>query len=165
VQRTDAGFTAWYEGQPPGSNLRGDLGVAMSTDGLSWRKYDDPATTAASLAESDPVIARGICGGGTEQAVFQPQVEIAREGGYIGMFGGYGASREHMDVFGAVSPDGIHWSCGTPEPLIRFSGIPNSQGIHTIGSFPLGDGRIALVLESLGAGHSDLWLATVRLLD
>ena len=111
------------------------------------------------------MIARGICGGVTAQAVFQPQVEVARAGGFIGVFGGYGASREHMDVFGAVSTDGSHWSCGTPEPLIRFGGIPNSQGIHTIASFPLGDGRIGLVLESLGDGQSNLWLATVRLLD
>ena len=47
VLQTDDEFLAWYEGQPPGSNLRGDLGLATSADGLSWRKYDDPTTTAA----------------------------------------------------------------------------------------------------------------------
>jgi hypothetical protein len=106
------------------------------------------------------VVKRGICGGGTSQAVFQPQVEVVRDG-YAMVFGGFGASVDRMDVFGAVSSDGVRWTCGTPEALLRTSGIPNSQGIHSLASFPLGDGRIGLVVESLGEDHSDLWLATV----
>lgn len=165
VQRTDTGYAAWFEGSPPGASIRGDLGLATSADGLAWHKFDDPATTTASLAESDPVIPRGLCGAGTAQAVFQPQVEIGRAGGYLAAFGGFAASREQMDVFGAVSVDGIHWTCGSPEALLTRGGIPNSQGIHTIASMPLGDGRVALLVESLGDGRSDIWLATITQLD
>jgi hypothetical protein len=163
VQRTEAGFAGWYEGSPPGFSLRGDLGYATSADGLTWQKHDDPSTTSAERAQSDPVVRRGICGVGTSLAVFQPQVELAPDG-YVMVFGGFGRSREQMDLFGAVSRDGVEWTCGTPEALLRPGGIPGGQGIHTIASFPYGDGRIGVLIESLGEGHSDIWLATVRLL-
>jgi hypothetical protein len=163
VQPTASGFAAWYEGSPPGFSLRGDLGLATS-DGLAWQKHDDPATTSTGFAASDPVVRRGICGIGTSLAVFQPQVELAPDG-YAMVFGGFGRSREQMDLFGAVSGDGISWTCGTPEALLRPSGIPDSQGIHTIASFPMGDERYGLLIESLGEAHSDIWFATVRLLD
>ena len=161
VQATDAGFAAWYEGQSPGSGLRGDLGYASSQDGLSWTKFDDPTTTEEALAESDPVVRRGVCGPGTERALFQPQVETT-PGGYQMVFGGFGSSSERMALFGAVSTDGARWGCATPEPLLDAQAIPRSQGIHSIASFPLGDGRVAIIVESLGASHSDLWLATVE---
>jgi len=163
VQPTASGFAAWYEGSPPGFSLRGDLGLATSADGLAWEKHDDPATTSTAFAASDPVIRRGICGIGTSLAVFQPQVELAPDG-YAMVFGGFGRSREEMDLFGAVSRDGIAWTCGTPEALLVPDGIPDSQGIHTIASFPMGNGGYGLVIESLGDAHSDLWLATVRLI-
>ena len=165
VQRTPAGFAAWYEGQTPGSTLRGDIGYATSTDGLVWQKYDDPATTVTGFAQSDPVVRRDICGRGTSRAVYQPQVEVGPGGGYVMVFGGFGGSGDRMDLFGAVSADGIHWDCGTPEALLKTDGIPNSEMIHTIASFPLGDGRMGLIIESLGNARSDLWYATIRLLD
>ena len=31
-------------------------GMATSADGTSWTKYDDPGTTEAPFAESDPVL-------------------------------------------------------------------------------------------------------------
>ena len=164
VQRTGSGFAAWYEGQPPGFNLRGDLGYATSTEGLTWEKFDDAATTAPELAESDPVVRRGLCGVGTSMAVYQPQVELAGDG-YLMVFGGFGASGERMDLFGALSTAGTHWTCGTPEPLLQASGIPGSQGIHTIASLPLGDGRVGILVESLGERRSDIWLAEVTPAD
>lgn len=161
VLRTDRGYAAWYEGSPPGNSLRGDLGYASSTDGLTWQKYNDPATTSEQLAASDPAVHRGICGNGTSLALFQPHVERDSRG-YAMVFGGFGRSRSEMDLFGAVSDDGIHWSCGAPTALLRPEDIPGSEGTHTFTAFPLGDGRIGLLIEVLGEGHSDIWLATVE---
>lgn len=164
VLRTDAGFAAWYEGSPPGSTVRGHIGYASSTDGLTWQKYDDPATTTAELAQSDPVLRTGVCGHDTSVALFQPHVERGGDR-YDMVFGGFGRSRNEMDLFGAVSSDGIAWTCGTPAALLKTSDIPGSEGIHTFASFPFEDGRIGLLIESLGPGHSDIWLATVEPLD
>lgn len=160
VLPTEDGFAMWYEGEPPGSSNRGDIGLAASTDGLGWTKHDDAATTAAPFAASDPVIRTGICGDSTAVAVEQPQVERAGDG-FVALFGGYGAEPQTMGVFGAVSDDGRTWRCGGAEPLLSGSALAGGEGIHTIASLPLGDGRIGLVAESLSSDHSELWWATV----
>jgi hypothetical protein len=162
VQRHDGEYLLWYEGEPPGSSNRGDIGLATSTDGLTWTKLDDPATTDPPFAESDPVIATGICGPGTAVAVEQPQVERLGDR-FVAVFGGYGAGEPSMGVWAAVSADGRDWQCATPEQLLTGSDIPGGQGIHTMASVPLADGRMGLILESLGSGSSELWWATVEL--
>ncbi len=160
VLRTDDGFAMWFEGEPPGSSSRGDIGLATSTDGLAWTKLDDPGTTSAPFAASDPVITTGVCGPATSIAVEQPQVERIGEG-YVALFGGFGPGNEWMDVFGAVSDDGRTWRCGGSEPLLAGSALADGEGIHSIASIALGDGRIGLIAESLITDHSELWWATV----
>jgi hypothetical protein len=32
----DDGFSMWFEGEPPGSSIRGEIGLATSADGLTW---------------------------------------------------------------------------------------------------------------------------------
>ena len=160
VHPTAGGYALWYEGQGPGNGIRGDIGFATSSDGLAWTKFDDPATTDTALAGSDPVMHRGLCGPGSALAVYQPQVEVI-PGGYLGVFGAWASGRETMDLFGATSADGRAWRCGSETPILRAEDVPGSQGIHTIASMPLADGRVGLLLESLGDAHSDLWLATV----
>ena len=161
VQRTEDGYLAWYEGQPPGRSLRGDIGLATSTDGRTWRKADDASTADVAFAESDPVIRKGICGAGTEASVFQAQVERLGDR-FMGTIGGFRAGREAMDIYGIVSDDGFTWRCGGETPLLRFEDIPDSEGIHTIASMPLDDGSFALLIESLAGTRSELWLATVE---
>jgi hypothetical protein len=160
VQPTEDGFLAWFEGQPPGRNLRGDIGLATSTDGLTWRKSDDATTTDGAFAESDPVVSRGICGAGTAAAVAQPSVERLGDG-WVMVFGGHRQGRDEMDLYGALSDDGLTWRCAGGTPLLRFEDIPGSQGIHPIASMPMSDGSIGIIVESLRGNRSELWLATV----
>jgi hypothetical protein len=162
VLRTDDGFAMWFEGEPPGSSVRGDIGLATSADGLTWTKHDDPATTAAPFAASDPVLPAGTCGAATSAAVEQPQVERVGER-YVALFGGFGPGGGMMDVFGAVSDDGRTWQCGTPEPILRSSALGAGEGLHTIATVPLADGGIGLIAESIVTDHSELWWATVTL--
>lgn len=147
----DGRYLLWYEGEAPGSGLRGDIGLARSDDGLAW------------LKAPEPVIPHGICGGGTELAVEQPQVEHLGDGFVAFFVGGSGTTGGRAEIYAATSPDGVSWSCDSQAPVFRDSEIPNSQGIHTMASTPLGDGRIGLVFESLGDGSSTLFLATVEL--
>jgi hypothetical protein len=159
VLRTDDGFAMWFEGEPPGSSLRGDIGLATSPDGLAWTKHDDPATSDAPFVASDPVLATGTCGAPTSVAVEQPQVERVGER-YVALFGGFGPGGEVMDVHGAVSDDGRAWQCGNAAPIVPSSAL-GGGGIHTIASLPLADGRIGLIAETIVADHSELWWADV----
>ena len=149
VHRTADGYALWYEGQAPGSTIRGDVGYATSADGLAWQKVPDP------------VIRRGICGPGTTQAIFQPEVRAARAGGLLAVFAAFAPGRETTDLFGATSVDGIDWRCGSETPILRPTDIPGSEGIHTIASMELADGRTELIIESLGPARSELWSAVV----
>jgi hypothetical protein len=162
VQRAGDEYLLWYEGEPPGSSLRGDVGLATSPDGLAWTKFDDPATADPPFAESDPVLATGICGPGTSVAIEQPQVEVLGDA-FVALFGGFGAGQDWMSVWAAVGADGRAWRCATPESLLSDADIPGSQGIHTMASVPLAGGRIGLILESLVTDRSELWWATVEL--
>jgi hypothetical protein len=160
VLRTGDGFAMWYEGEPPGSSNRGDIGFAASTDGLSWSKADDPATAEPPFASSDPVLPTSICGPSTSVAVEQAQVEHAGDG-YVALFGGFAAPDSMMAIHGAVGDDGRAWRCGTPEPLLTGDMLGGGDGIHTIATVPLEDGRIGLIAESLVTDHSELWWADV----
>ena len=152
VARRGGEWLAWYEGQPPGSEARGDIGFATSADGLAWTK------------RSEPVIGRGICGEGTRLAVQQPQVE-ALGGGFVGLFGAYRAPRTPMAVYGATTEDGEQWECASLAPLVRDADIPSSRGIHTIASIPLDDETIGVFIESLSLDRSEIWLATLTAVD
>lgn len=164
VQRVGDEYAMWYEGEGPGRSIRGDIGLATSADGLTWTKFDDPATTDARRATSDPVIPTGICGPETAMAVEEVQVERGPNG-LVALFFGTGAS-ETTGIFGAVSTDGRAWQCGSPTALLVASDIADGALLHTMTSVPLGDGRVGLIIESITGGragqHSDLWWATVE---
>jgi hypothetical protein len=52
VHVTDEGFVMYYDGC---CNAGHNFGLAKSEDGITWTKYDDPATTERAFEESDPV--------------------------------------------------------------------------------------------------------------
>jgi hypothetical protein len=75
---------------------------------------------------------------------------------------GVGHAGEHNGP-GAVWPSRSDLSQCAAAPILETADIPGSQGIHTIASLRLDDGTIALIVESLGDKHSDLWLATMAI--
>lgn len=57
VLRSGDGYVLYYTaGEDYLVPLPRFVGMATSPDGIHWTKYDDPATTAAPYAESDPVM-------------------------------------------------------------------------------------------------------------
>jgi hypothetical protein len=90
---------------PPGvHNFR--IGMATSTDGINWIKYDDLSTTTAPYAESDPVLMPGSMGNWDDYAVWQPSV-IKRDSVYEMFYLGHTLITAGIGY--ANSSDGINW--------------------------------------------------------
>jgi predicted GH43/DUF377 family glycosyl hydrolase len=60
VIATEDGYIMYYTGGPDQTEpVRWMCGMASSSDGINWTKYDDPNTTEAPFAESDPILQPG----------------------------------------------------------------------------------------------------------
>ena len=65
-------------------------------------------------------------------------------------------------VSAATSADGVAWECAGAGPVLERTDVPGSQGLHTIELFERSSGP-TLLIESLGDGSSDVWLAELAL--
>lgn len=92
------------------------FGLATSPDGVTWAKYDDPATPDAPYAESDPVLHLGEEGAWDAGLVHQPRV-VQTPDGWVMFYRGSKPRMPGSTGLGyATSSDGIHWA--------RFGGNP-----------------------------------------
>jgi hypothetical protein len=157
VIRTEAGYLMLYSGVGSIQRETGSIGLATSADGIVWTKHDDPATSDAEHAESDPVVEPGLCGSFDTRAVHQPRL-VPRGDRLILAYAGYAgtvASRAGIGL--AVSEDAaLTWSCAWPSPALDPTGLP-SGNVHTLVAFPRGD-RLAVMVEWLAGGGTDVWL-------
>jgi hypothetical protein len=93
------------------------IGMAVSKDGVNWKKYNDPLTIEHPFAESDPVFMTGEKGEWDEKNVWMANVSKYKKG--FKMY--YGGSNGKVDAIGfAESMDGIHWQ--------RYHGNPVYEG-------------------------------------
>ncbi|WP_420642809.1 hypothetical protein [Candidatus Leptofilum sp.] len=76
VIQTEDGFVMFYAGYGGSSSA---IGRATSEDGLSWAKFDDPATEAEPFQSSDPIFS-GSGSGWDRSHVFQPHVQQTPDG-------------------------------------------------------------------------------------
>ncbi|RPJ19951.1 MAG: hypothetical protein EHM35_20120 [Planctomycetaceae bacterium] len=113
VIRTEAGYEMYYSG---GSEyllpLPRLIGMATSSDGITWAKYDDPATTEAPYEASDPILEISPDGAEESLSVWGLDVHYTDRGWEMifstvcpestapgcPLYIGYG-----------VSDDGLHW--------------------------------------------------------
>lgn len=113
-----ARFVMYYAGSPA---VTGDkmIGLATSSDGVTWQKHDDPDTVEMSFAESDPVLAADElwATGGVDRA----RVTAAPEGWLMVYQGGALVKRGL-----AYSEDGIHWTTDPENPRLDLSDFPFS---------------------------------------
>lgn len=108
VIKTEAGYSMYYSVTDANFD-NAMIGRADSADGLTWTKYDDPATTDDPFAASDPVFA----GGGTWDPlhVYQPRVQQTPDGLVMlytasSSIAGSRLSQRHGI---AISQDGTNW--------------------------------------------------------
>jgi hypothetical protein len=82
------------------------IGLAVSQDGFTWKKYNDPSTTVQPFAESDPVFMTGKEGAWDGKEAWMANVSKIH-GGFI-MY--YAGSNGKIEAIGySESRDGIHW--------------------------------------------------------
>ena len=144
---TDAGYSMFYSAIPTLVSTEGAVGLATSTDGLTWTRRGDPVAT------------NGLCGGFDDRAVEQPRVVVGDNGLYLVYAGYAGAPDSRASVGIAASVDGgLTWACQWPANALDPSELPAGDGVHTVNAFMRGD-RLTLLIEWLRNGGSEDWLA------
>lgn len=119
-------------------------GMATSPDGITWTKYDDPSTTEAPFAESDPVMQPGPSG--WERIGIYCSV-LKTDTGWEMFYEGWDGS----SMIGyASSSDGAHWSKYKDNPLLGTSRW--SPSATKVGSI--------YYLYAYDSDSSDLYVAT-----
>ncbi len=122
IVQTDEGYVMYYTGSPDFLFSPGQIGMATSVDGISWTKYDDPATTAAPFAQSDPVLRLGPPGSWDSSTAWFP--DVVRTGAAWEMYYS-GADSGFNYGFGyATSTDGITWVKSPRNPIFTKQDDP-----------------------------------------
>lgn len=155
VVRDEDGYVMFYSGY---TRQQGMIGMATSADGIQWTKYDDPSTTEAPFAESDPVFLPGEAGAWDSGHVFQPRVESTPEG--LAMV--YSAAPSVNGSGGrlgyAISPDGVNWD-RSEGPILEASDVPGGRAIWYT-DLLYHDDTYFLFFELGTGGETEVYLAT-----
>jgi hypothetical protein len=113
---TEDGYIMYYSGGPDPNGWVWMCGMATSPDGINWTKYDDPDTSEAPHAESDPVMQPSDSGWdsiGVHCSVLKTDIdwEMFYEGWPEGP----------SNIGYASSPDGVHWSKYLDKPIPGYN--------------------------------------------
>lgn len=118
VLKTTDGYIMYYDGH--GNGTASMIGMATSTDGIHWTKYNDPATKDSAFAESDPILTVSKDGWDSRR-VIDPNV-VQTQDGWIMIYlatTGSGKFSGNDFAFGvASSADGIHWVKNVQNPVL-----------------------------------------------
>ena len=125
VLKTDNGYVMYYSGV--GDSGTQMIGMATSIDGVTWTKYNDPATTEKPYADSDPVFQPGEKGTWDAAWVHQPRVFQTTDGWLMIYRGTSDRNGSNMKLGLATSQDGIHWERYAGNPIFKPSDI---NGAH-----------------------------------
>ena len=94
------------------------ISFATSTDGIHWTKYNDPQTTDAQFAESDPVLIKGA--DWEYNKVDRPRV-VKSPDGWVMIYQA-GTSVEMRGL--AISNDGVQWEKYSENPIFNKDAFP-----------------------------------------
>jgi hypothetical protein len=150
VVRTDDGYLMLFGWSP--SRATTLVRSATSPDGVTWTVADAPA------------IDLGLCGGFDTRSVAMARVAAHPGGGWLALYGGFGEDPDASMALGlARSTDGAAWTCASADPVLEVGDIPGSERIHSYALLVGAEGDPLLLVESLVANASELWLAELRL--
>ncbi len=152
ITRTEEGYWMYYTGFHSEMNFSGQIGLAFSEDGLTWTKYDDPATTDPLLAESDPVLA------GEENVILNQSNVFQTDNGWVMLYRSVGSDRQ-MTINYATSADGIVWTPSENNPIWEKNTIPRSSGFWFTDAV-LHDNTYYLYIEGAYRAGTAIFVAT-----
>jgi len=118
VIHKDDTYKMWYYGWSSFDDKR-RIGLATSSDGISWQKYDDPATTEAPFANSDPVLDAGESSAWNSSGVWYPSVFFDGTIYHMWFSGQSSSGYASLRVGYATSPDGINWALHPSNPVLQ----------------------------------------------
>jgi len=102
-------YHLWY-GAYNGVTTRWDgIGYATSNDGISWTKYDDPATTNPPYSQSDPVLTPGPGNYDNIGAGLPSVLKLGAEYHMWYASDNHAAGNQGISISHATSLNGIHW--------------------------------------------------------
>ncbi|MBN2186094.1 MAG: right-handed parallel beta-helix repeat-containing protein [Dehalococcoidia bacterium] len=141
-------YHMWYAGH---NTLIGHIGYATSPDGITWIKYNDPATTTP-YAESDPVLNPGSAGEWDVFWVYSPAV-LYDGTSYRMWYGGDGGAG--CSIGYSISPDGINWT--KYDDLATTTPYAESDPVLNRGSAGEWDDAYLFNLDVLYDGTYHMW--------
>jgi predicted GH43/DUF377 family glycosyl hydrolase len=159
VLRIADGYVMYYDGFRIGTS-GSRIGLATSPDGINWTKHDDPATTEARYAESDPVL-EPTTGTFDERRVMDPNVLPTDDGWVMVYSTGNGSAKFNGSTFDfglAASPDGVTWTKVDDAPILRGAEQPGWRAIY-LASMVEHEGQYYLYFD-VGTGGTNVHLAT-----
>lgn len=118
VLKVEEGYRMYYDALGNGGTSM--IGMATSSDGIHWEKYNDPGTAEQAFAESDPVM-RVSNEGWDSKRVIDPNVIQTPDGFemiYLSTSGSGKFSPGEFAFGAAISPDGIEWIKSELNPVL-----------------------------------------------
>ena len=125
VIKTKDGYVMYYSGANSAGTQQ--IGMATSTDGIQWAKYNAPATTEAPYMESDPVLQPGDPASWDMGWVHQPRVFETDRGWVMIYRGTKNRDGNNMALGLATSIDGVHWNKSSLNPVFLPSEISGAN--------------------------------------
>jgi predicted GH43/DUF377 family glycosyl hydrolase len=124
VLRTEDGYLMYYDGL--GSGNTSMIGMAASSDGVQWQKYNDPSTADEAFVESDPVLTISEEGWDSRR-VIDPNVIQTADGFemiYLATTGSGKFTAGDFSFGAATSADGITWTKSERSPILSNQDHP-----------------------------------------
>ena len=153
VLRVGDEWWMWFDANRGDLESEGDrsIGLATSTDGVTWVRHDDPATTAPPFAVSDPVLVTDP-GGWDERRVYDPEVVTTADGFAMTYFTRRpGTTFPEYDAGLAFSVDGVTWVKDRGSPFFKSRSF-GYNGVFLSTLIDLGDRYVLLFDASTGTG-------------
>lgn len=153
-------YKMWYSGQQSGANFR--LGYAVSTDGISWSKYDDTATAACGFSESNDngcLVTIGATGSFYQNDIEQPRMKKIDQLYYLYFTGHDGTDISRTGVM--TSRNGFDWTIANESATIlglNTSGLWDDAQIYTPSQ--LSEGNDLFYYSAQDGTNSRIGLAT-----